>query len=166
MKMFDSSPLIAILGNLDKQELLVHFISLGYSLCAPKRVVEEVSNTPEKQNLQSMIKKNELTQLEPLSDEEIQTFRDRFPRLGKGESELILLAQKWLKENKKFCCIIDDSIARKTAEKFGLKCTGTIGLIQKLNGKGFIDKDNMAIYLGKLEEKGFRYNFKSINPDK
>lgn len=162
MKIFDSSPLIAILGNLNNPELLIHFISLGYSLYVPKKVVEEVSKDPEKQNLHSMITKKEITQLEPLSDEVIEKFRDRFPQLGKGESELILWAQTWLKENRKFCCIIDDALARKVAEKHGLKCIGTIGLIQKLNGKGFIDNDNTMTYFKELEEKGFRYDFKNI----
>jgi predicted nucleic acid-binding protein len=161
MKVFDSSPLIAILGNLASPELLACFITMGYSLYVPNKVVEEISNHPEKQNLQRMLNKKEMIMLKPLPEEDIQKFRDRHPRLGKGESELILLAQEWKKENKKFCCIIDDAVARKTAEKLGLKCNGTIGLLHKLNGGGLIDKGKLNHCFRKLEECGFRYNFKN-----
>jgi len=161
MKVFDSSSLIAILGNLENPELLVYFITVGYSLYVPNKVIEEVSNSPERQNLQKMLDKKEITKLKPMLEEDIQKFRDRYPRLGKGESELILLAQEWERDNKKFCCIIDDAVARKTAEKMGLKCNGTIGLLYKLNGKGFIDKNKLNACFKKLEECGFRYNFKN-----
>ena len=161
MKIFDSGPLIAILGNLANPEILEFFIALGHTLYVPDKVLEEVSNNIEKQNLQNMIEKKQVTKLKPFLDLDIQKFRDRYPRLGKGESELILISQEWRKENKIFCCIIDDAVARKTAERFGLKCKGTIGLLHKLNGRGFIDENKLNYYLKKLEECGFRYKFKN-----
>jgi len=161
MKVFDSSPIIAILGNIANPELLICFVSLGYSLYAPKKVIEEVTKEPSKQNLQKLLKSENISELEAISDEETKKFRDRYPRLGKGESELILWGLRWKKENKKFCCIIDDSMAKKTAERFGLRCNGTIGLLNKLNDRGLIDHAKLNSYFKILEMCGFRYKFKS-----
>lgn len=160
MKAFDSSPIIAILGNIANPKLLVYFVSLGYPLYIPKKVVGEITKEPSKGNLQSLLRNKDITQLEPISEEEIKRFRDRFPKLGKGESELILWGLRWKEENKTFCCIIDDSMARKTAERFGLRCNGTIGILNKLNDKGLIDGEELNEYFKILEAYGFRYKCK------
>lgn len=160
MKIFDSSPLIAILGELNQPKLLSYTISLGYSLYVPFTVVEEVTNSPEKENLQNMINDKQITKLEPLSEEEIQIFRNRFYRLGRGESELILIAQQWQIKNKNFCCIIDDNVARKVGEGFNLKCKGTIGILRKLKERGLVSPQDIEVLFKRLEECGFRYKFK------
>ena len=135
-------------------------ISLGYSLYVPFTVVEEVTSSPEKENLQNMINDKQITKLEPLSEEEIQIFRNRFYRLGRGESELILIAQQWQIKNKTFCCIIDDNIARKVGENFNLKCKGTIGILRKLKEQGLVSNQDIEVLFKRLEECGFRYKFK------
>ena len=160
MKIFDSSPRIAILGELNQPKLLEHTISLGYSLFVPVTVVGEVTKSPEKENLLKMIMNKQITKLEPVSEEEMQRFRNRFYRLGQGESELILVAQKWIAENKNFCCIIDDQIARKISESFNLKCKGTIAILKKLNEQGLVSQQEIEILFKTLEEAGFRYKFK------
>src|SRR3989344_3130349 len=160
MKLFDSSPVIAILGNLNDVSIINKLIKLGYSLYVPDGVVKEILNEPEKGNLMSLLG-HKIINLNDLDEQSIQKFRDRYPQLGKGEVEVILFGQIFLGENKKFYCIIDDQIARKCAEQKGLKCTGTIGLLLKLNEKGVIGKEELNENFKTLENKGFRHNFKN-----
>lgn len=162
MKLFDSSTLIAILGEISEPQILHNLVSLGYKLYAPARVVLEVSDNPEKTHLVNLIHINKIEQLPLVDDVEISIFRNRYPRLGVGEVELIIIAKKWSALNKKFCCIIDDAIARRTAEEYGLKCKGTIGILQKLNEKGLIETSTLKLYYKKLKENGFRYNFNGL----
>lgn len=163
MKLFDSSPLIAILGNISSLELMEGLISLGYKLYAPSKVILEITNDPEKENLKYLLTSKKVEELNFIEDDAISAFRNRYPNLGRGESELILTAQTWKSEQKTFCCIIDDQLARKTAEGFGLKCKGTIGLLQKLNKEGIIIDAQLQAYYSRLEECEFRYDFKSLN---
>jgi predicted nucleic acid-binding protein len=162
MKLFDSSPLIAILGNLNDPEIIRTLIKLRYTLHAPHEVVEEVTHSPEKEHVQQMITNSSLCKLAPCNQDEIQAFRNRFFQLGKGETEVILWGSAWQKEHKKFCCIIDDNRARKIAEQHGLRCTGTIGLLIKLKEKNFISEDEFKEKIDKLKEYGFRYDFNKI----
>ena len=160
MKIFDSSPLIAILGNLNDPEIMEKLIQLGYILYVPSLVVAEVTKNPEKDNLDNMISKKKITKVSPINDNTLVAFRNRFFRLGKGESELILIAQDWQKTSKEFYCILDDNEARKIAELFKLKCIGTIGLLQKLKETDKLTDDELERHFKKLEQSGFRYDFK------
>ena len=160
MKIFDSSPLIAILGELNQPIILEQTISLGYSLYAPFAVVNEISKNPSRENLSRMIGKKQITKLKQIDGGEMQSFRNRYYKLGLGESEVILTANKWQAMNKKFCCIIDDQVARKVCEDFNFKCKGTIGILKKLNEQGLLTSQEMEMLFKKLEEAGFRYKFK------
>lgn len=161
MKLFDTSPLIAILGNLASPGILKHLVSLNYKLYVPTRVLNEVTGSPENENLKAVVASNTVTRLNEISEDEVAKFRNRYPGLGKGESELIIIACKWQKEQRKFCCIIDDANARKAAERLGLKCKGTVGLLQKLKANNLIDQKELDDHYKKLEASGFRYTFKS-----
>jgi len=162
MKLFDTSPLIAILGNLASPGILKQLVSLGYKLYIPTRVLSEVTGEPENGNFKAVVASNIVTRLDEVAEGEIARFRNRYPGLGKGESELIIIACKWQKEQKKFCCIIDDANARKIAEKQGLKCKGTIGLLQKLKATNLISQKELDDHYKKLEAAGFRYTFKNL----
>lgn len=162
MKIFDSSPLIAILGNLNDPVIMDKLIQLGYTLYVPSLVVAEVTHNPEKNNLDAMISKKKIIKIAPISENRLLAFRNRYFRLGKGESELILIAEEWQKQNKEFYCIIDDNEARKIAELFKLKCTGTIGLLLRLKEKGLITKDELIDYLKRLEKCGFRFDVAAL----
>ena len=109
-----------------------------------------------------MISKKKITKISPIDTTQLTIFRNRFFKLGKGESELILIATDWQKQNKEFYCIIDDNEARKIAELFKLRCVGTIGLLLKLKENNQLNAEELEKYFKKLEQAGFRYNFKKI----
>lgn len=163
MKIFDSGPLIAILGDISSPELIEELISLGYKIYAPLMVISEITYDPGKTNLNTLLQAGKVEKLELVDNVSISNFRNRYPNLGLGESELILSAQLWYSEQKIFCCIIDDRVARRTAESFGLKCKGTIGILQKLNKEKKISDNKLHECYKKLEDSGFRYDFKCLN---
>jgi len=76
--------------------------------------------------------------------------------LGKGESEVIAYAY----ENK-IKVVIDDLRARKTAEKLGLRVTGTIGILCKAQKSGLIISAYDEIV--KLRQEGFRVSDKILS---
>ena len=79
----------------------------------------------------------------------------QFPLVDYGESEAILLC----KETNSDYLIIDDKRAREVAEEIGIECIGTIGILFRAKGKGFI-KELRPLFLEFIEND--RYYSKLI----
>ena len=65
-----------------------------------------------------------------------EVFNTLFLQLGAGESEVIALAL----EKKTDKVAIDDKLARRTAEKLGLKVIGTVGIVLLAKEKKLVPK--------------------------
>jgi predicted nucleic acid-binding protein len=96
----------------------------------------------------------DLTQLDwiiirPLGEANAQL---SLPRLGRGETEVIQLALASNAED--VIVILDDALARRATEEFGLKLTGTLGIILDAKRAGLISA--VAPFLDRLEALGFR----------
>ena len=76
---------------------------------------------------------------------------DKF-NIDTGEAEVIILAQK---KNEKVV-IMDDKLARKTAQFHGLKPIGTLRLIREATKRGIKKKKEATKILNKLIDSGFR----------
>jgi hypothetical protein len=70
--------------------------------------------------------------------------------IGKGEASALALAL----ENEQSLVILDDHKARKTAEKMGIKYTGTLGIIVKAKKLGLIP--SVIPILDKINTTNFR----------
>jgi predicted nucleic acid-binding protein len=70
-------------------------------------------------------------------------------RLGKGESEAIVLAQ-----GLGGILLIDDSKARKEAERIGIECIGTLRILKEAKEKGLIER--VKPVLDRLRDFGLR----------
>jgi predicted nucleic acid-binding protein len=70
-------------------------------------------------------------------------------RLGKGESEAIVLAQ-----GLEGILLIDDSKARKEAERIGIECIGTLRILKEAKEKGLIER--VKPVLDRLRDFGLR----------
>jgi predicted nucleic acid-binding protein len=70
--------------------------------------------------------------------------------LGKGESQVIAYAY----QNREFIASIDDKPAKKSAELFGIKVSGTLAIIIKAKKAGLIP--SVLPLLLKLQANGFR----------
>ncbi len=73
-------------------------------------------------------------------------------QIDKGEASAIALAL----ETPGCTIILDDLKARKIAEKYGLKITGTLGIILQANEKGIVK--SVKLILEKMKKSGFRIN--------
>ncbi len=156
MKILDSSPVIAFYSELNNPDLLHKFIELGYELRIPKGVFSELETGRTAEKLKSSIAEGKIKLLEDFSSEEALRFKNRHPYLGKGEIEVILWWLKLKSDANKHYCILDDKKARKVAGKYQVVCTGTIGLIDLLQKKQAITKDERTEYINKLSVSGFR----------
>ncbi|AZT91084.1 DUF3368 domain-containing protein [Caldicellulosiruptor changbaiensis] len=127
-KVIDNSTPIIALNSINKLYLLK---SLYEKVYIPYAVYEEVAlSGPEDKRIN--VKKHEFIVIEKIKNEEAKKFFST--SLHKGEVEVIILA----KEINAELCVIDDYLARKYANLFGLKVTGTIGILIKAKEKGLI----------------------------
>ena len=158
MKILDSSPVIAFYTELDEPDMLHKFIELGYELRIPKSVFKEIENGRTSDTLKSNIAHGNIEIMASLPEKEILHFKNRYPYLGNGEIEVILLWLKLKTSIDKNYCIIDDKKARKVAEKHNVVFTGTVGLIDLLLKKQAINKDKRKELINKLSSSRFRIN--------
>lgn len=70
-------------------------------------------------------------------------------RLGEGESEAIVLAQ-----NLGATLLIDDSKARKEAERIGVECIGSLRILKEARERGLIER--IKPVLDELRDSGLR----------
>lgn len=82
----------------------------------------------------------------PLSSTAVPLVRD----LGPGETEVIMLAM----ESSDCVVILDDALARKTAEQLGIKVTGTLGVLLDAKRAGLID--DLTSVINHLQVLNFR----------
>lgn len=158
MKILDSSPVIAFYTELNEPDMLHKFIELGYELRIPESVFKEIENGRTSDTLKSNIANGNIEIIASLPEKEILHFKNRYPYLGNGEIEVILLWLKLKTSVDKNFCIIDDKKARTVAEKHNVVFTGTIGLINMLLKKQAINKDKREKLINKLSSSRFRMN--------
>ncbi len=131
----DTSPIIAF-SNLGKLHILK---ALFNRITIPRAVYDELCE-------------GEPFQLEEWIDVEEINDRARYnmlrPELDHGESEAIVLYFEKGME----LFLVDDGEARKTAERFGIKITGTGGLLLLAKQQGLISSVRSEI--DKLEKEG------------
>lgn len=140
----NSTPIIALyeIGQLGLLKELYH------SVIIPEAVYQEV--TQKDDELKQWISQNR----EWFVCQKIQFENEKkmyHAKLHKGEVEVMILAQEMNAD----LVILDDLLARKTAEYLGLNITGTVGVLIKAKRKGILSEvmplvDNMlghGIYL-------------------
>lgn len=138
----DSSVIIALL-KLDLLDLLA-----DYDVVIPEGVFEEVAVKEEVRDLTSSfnVKSAENTELLERLEE----------RLGKGESEVIVLAVE-----EQSTAVLDDQTARKMARELEVKVEGTLGLLIRAKRQDKIRE--LKPLLDTLVEKDFRISKKLYN---
>ena len=97
-----------------------------------------------------------------ITEQELITFRTRYPVLGLGESSIIITALKFQQEKKRYYAILDDGNARKIASKLGINLTGTYGLLKTLKEKGHIDEQMFNQCKEEMEKSKFRIDFNKV----
>lgn len=160
----DASSLIAFYVETGAHFLLEELHKLGHEILVPASVANEIGEKDESYKpLSRHIRRGVVSVLECVGGSEISDFLHRFPYLGGGEAEVILWGLWFHKREHDYRCVLDDRRARRTAQRFSLRLTGTIGLIRYLEKCEVISANELESLLTKLKASGFRY--KSPGPD-
>lgn|SRR3989338_1057250 len=163
MKLTDSSCLICVFSEINRPFILLEWINRGYQIVITDQVNNELQNNQNTYKLvDPEIKKGNIKINKFITDDDISTFRTRYPVLGVGESSVILTALKLKKDNKRYYAILDDGNARKVAGKLGINLTGTYGLLKTLKEKGHIDEDVFNQCKCDMHNSKFRIKFDRI----
>ena len=153
MKIIDSSFLIAIISDINCEQLVENLIKLNHELVIPYSVCHEVIFGKGGKSFQKMIEKNYFRIIQLNTIEELGDFQTTYPYLGFGELDTILIYEK-LKINA--YCILDDKLARKIAKARSIQFTGTLGLLKLMKKRLVISNEEYLITLKDLTRSGFR----------
>jgi len=88
--------------------------------------------------------------------------KKKYPFLGEGELSII----QWglnLKDKINYCCILDDSRARKIANELNLSLSGSIGLIILLRDRNNYSLEKRDNIIRDIRESDFRVDEKILN---
>ncbi len=124
----NTTPIITLL-TISKLELLRDIYD---KIIIPEGVYQEIEAGKNK-NFYKDLSKIEWIEIKSITDKEPLKY---ISDLDKGEAEVIVLAN----EIKADLVIIDENAGREYAKYFGLKLTGTIGILLKAKELGLIDK--------------------------
>jgi len=146
---FNSSPLIflARLGFIEN--VIEHFEN--YNLYLPTAVANEVAVKSDQASI-SIKRVIESQQLEVQNINLISLANSLNERLGKGESDAIVLAIELQTDY----IILDDAAARKEAMRLGLNVKGTLAIIRLLQKERKISIKNIDDFYKKLTKINFR----------
>ncbi len=152
----DSSPLI-IFGKINKFYLLEKIFK---KIIISKAVFEEIvirgkeKNAPEYFLLENYIKKGfiEIKELSKEYKKKADFLLDSNKNLDYGEAETICLA---LQEKEKFV-LIDEKIARNTAEIYGLNPIGSFGVLLILFKRKILNESEIKEIVNKILKTNFR----------
>lgn len=151
----DTSVLIAFYTELRMEHLLLSLRKHGFEILVPEYILREEMKSDLDQ-LHKAVRNDEIDTLSQAPNEDIQTLKDRFPSLNRGELEVMWWGMHFKKCNETYSAVIDDGKARKCAQKLKIEITGTLGLIEILNDLAILSKKEKAIICRTLRSKGFR----------
>lgn len=156
----DASPLIAFYSKreLGHPSLLHELIDFGYQLVVPIAVVEEIrkGHKPTVLVLDKAIEEGKLTIHRNFSTQEISRLMARFPKLDKGETQVLILGKELQKSGKECYCILDEGPATKVAVESQIAKKGTLGILNLLGDLGIISNEQKEKLLNILKQSTFR----------
>ena len=156
MKIFDSSPLIAIFNHINRSDVFDDILQLGHELAIPHYVMKELHDTNTRKNVKILLKEGKLKLLEENSIEEIRAFQEQASNLKKGEIDVILTCLKLGGYKNNVYCILDDKDARRSALKLDIKRRGLWGLLDMLEERGIKSPDEIKEIKTLLKDSKFR----------
>jgi len=146
---FDTSPTIILL---EKCELSLQLLSFAkhHILVSPKRVMEEFS-VGDRENPKpdaAVFKKVFAVRNAPL-DKELLPFFNYDP--SSGEIWVISYAR----QHPDFTCVIDEAFGRSVCNLFGIRVTGTIGIVKEMKKGKLLNSDDLKVIRDRIKESRF-----------
>ncbi|MBR9679087.1 MAG: hypothetical protein GON13_02360 [Nanoarchaeota archaeon] len=158
MKIFNASPLILILGEINEPDIIEKLSSLDPDLFIPKKVNEEIKSDLSRENLNNFLKSGILKILENESTEDFQTLKNRFPTIDDGE----LSVMSAVYHSNGSVAIIDEKKGRNACNKLNINVIGAFNILVELYNLGIIDKQRLCSTCRKIDKSAFRINFKKL----
>lgn len=135
----------------------------GYEIVITTQVYEELSNNINtRKSIEPNIQKGEIKVKDLVDKSELESFKRGHPELGKGELSIIKASLNLKNRGKKYYAVIDDGKARKFAKSFGIRVTGTYGLLKTLKDKKEISEEEYLRCLSEMEKSNFRIDFSKL----
>ena len=154
---FDTSVIIAFCTECKQPELLEKLKGKNNEIYIPNAVSDEIKETDITYKLLKDLKiKKIIKNINTLDKNDILDFKNKHPYLNNGEIEVILWGMKLKNKNEKYCCVIDDGKARKIAELYKIKFTGTMGLLNKMVDLEILSIEEKNKIINNLKDAGFR----------
>lgn len=156
MKILDSTILIAFLGDIECPKLIDKMLELKHDLMIPHSVYLEINTGSSSKTCKKLIEEKKLSLLRINKNEEIEDFKKTYPYLGSGEIDTILSFKKLYKKDEHIYCILDDKLARRTAELLKIVFTGTLGLLKVMKKRVILSTKEYDDIINELKKSGFR----------
>jgi predicted nucleic acid-binding protein len=153
---FDASPLIAFFREIEGGGIPGLLANNGYHCIVPEGVRGEIIKEPAKGALLKSIQADEITVVSLEDMASMTKLQTRYTGLGRGESEVLILTQHYEERGELAMCIMDETPARKVADRLGLKKVGTIGLLRMMAKEGIITVSEMDELIRQLGDSSFR----------
>jgi len=153
----DTSVIIAFCTECKRPELLYYLKEKNNELYMPNAVSDEIKETDITYKLLYDLKtKKIIKNINTLDKNDILEFKNKHPYLNNGEIEVILWGIKLKNKGVRYCCVIDDGKARKIAQLYKIKFTGTLGLLNKMVDLEILSSEEKNKIINKLKDAGFR----------
>jgi predicted nucleic acid-binding protein len=154
---FDSSPIIAFLTEMDDGEFLHALTLAGFCLCVTEGVVVEVKKEPGATRLKDAIEKKWIA-VKTTPRSEFQYYKTHYPMLDYAEVEVLQQGLEFKDSKIEYICILDEGPCRKIADKLGINKMGTEGLLNRMNHLGIVDQSTKEKLFSKLRQSSFRFS--------
>ena len=149
----DTSGLVAVLEECGRADLIRHLLTIYGEIAVPASVKKEF----EVENyILGVCAEQMLVRILPVvSPEKIEVFMVDNPKLGEGESDVILSCQRLREKGVDAVCVLDDKNARKAAKAAGLDVVGVLGLLNAVEDGGFLSPSEKREAVKRIRDSGF-----------
>jgi len=151
LKILDTEMLIGFFKDLDEPLIFSKLAKLGYKLKVPVRVYSELKGISFKK-CQECIKNKEMSIFNGISEKEIIKMKNRHPKLGNGELEVIAWGLYCKRNNIKYYCILNDKEAKNVAKECNISFSDTKSLLYLLVAKKELTKEKVSSIIQKSKK--------------
>ena len=127
--------MIAILDELDRPDLIDRILELGHTLAIAGHARSELRSRGAREGVERMARQGKICIFAASTAAEMEGMRRKFPTLGPGERDTLLLHGRVRQLGRSYC-ILDDGRARAAARRMGVPFTGLLGLLVLLKKRG------------------------------
>lgn len=132
----DTSGLISLLERSGRPRLIQDLRTIYGEIIIPHSVKEEFD--VKSKALDKHVADEEITVMSVTAAKGLEILREKYPALGRGELDVILLGLYLQSQSTGSTCVLDDRRARNVARTNNVNFTGVLGLLNALEAGCFL----------------------------